>query len=184
MAHEKGADAYVVGAAALVHDICRPWEKEAGKSHFCEEAIEIIRGVLQDSGIAPDKIEPILDVVRLHDIYDWSAKSAKTIELQIMQDADNLEAIGAIGVARTFAFGGANGLTMWHPGESLDFERDFIEDPSHRTTTIAHFYEKLLKIKDNMNTKTGRAIAEERHAFMEDFLKRFFEEWQGTPSKI
>lgn len=179
--HEyEGGDEYVIGAAALAHDICRPWEKKTGKSHFGQEALEIIRGVLIKSEVASEKIDSILEVIAFHDIYDWTEKiEKKSIELQIVQDADNLDAIGAIGIARTFAFGGANGVSMYDPGERLDFNQDFVEDPTHRTTTIAHFYEKLLKLKDNMNTKTGLRLAEQRHAVMTDFLDHFFKEWEG-----
>jgi uncharacterized protein len=103
----------------------------------------------------------------------------KSIELQVLQDADNLDALGAVGIARTFAFGGANDLAIYNPGENLHFDKDFIEDPSHRTSTIAHFYEKLLKLKENMNTKTGKKLARQRHKIMEDFLDQFFAEWEG-----
>jgi uncharacterized protein len=177
---KEGGDKYVIGAAALVHDICRPWEKKTGKSHFGEEALEIIKGVLEKSEVSEDKIPDILKVVSLHDIYDWTEKlENKSLELQIVQDADNLDAIGAIGVARTFAFGGSHGISIYNPGENLDFEKDFIEDPNHKTSTIAHFYEKLLKLKDNMNTKTGRELAEHRHKVMTDFLDEFFAEWES-----
>lgn len=177
---KEGGDKYVIGAAALVHDICRPWEKKTGKSHFGEEALEIIRGVLEKSEVPQDKISDILKVVSLHDIYDWTEKlENKSLELQIVQDADNLDAIGAIGIARTFAFGGSHGLSIYNPGENLDFAKDFVEDPNHRTSTIAHFYEKLLKLKDNMNTKTGKEIAGHRHKIMASFLDEFFAEWES-----
>ncbi len=176
---EQQGDRYIIGGAVLVHDICRPWEKQTGKAHFCDEALEIIRGVLQDAAIKPEAIQPILEIVRLHDIYDWTIKTKKTIELQIVQDADNLDAIGAIGIGRTFAFGGAHGLTFYHTGENLDFTADFVEDPNQRTTTIAHFYETLLKLKDNMNTASGLAMAAKRHDFMDMFLAEFFAEWAG-----
>ena len=177
----EGGDEYIIGAAALVHDICRPWEKKTGKSHFGPEALQIIRQVLTKSQVEPDQIEPILEVVKRHDIYDWTDKSSeKSIELQIVQDADNLDAIGAIGIARTFAFGGAHGSNMYYPGENLDFKKDFVDDPHHQTSTIAHFYEKLLKLKDHMNTKTGKRLAESRHQVMVDFLDQFFSEWEGT----
>jgi uncharacterized protein len=176
----EGGDEYVIGAAALVHDICRPWEKKTGKSHFGPVALQIIRQVLTKSQVKPDKIEPILEVVKRHDIYDWTDNSSqKSIELQIVQDADNLDAIGAIGIARTFAFGGAHGSTMYYPGENLDFTKDFVEDPNHKTSTIAHFYEKLLKLKDNMNTETGKRVGESRHQIIVEFLDQFFSEWEG-----
>lgn len=176
----EGGDKLVIGFAALVHDICRPWEKKTGKSHFGKEALKIIKKVLENSDVPHDKVQQTLDIVQLHDIYDWSVKHTnKSIELQVVQDADNLDAIGALGIARTFAFGGSNGLPMYIPAENLTFEKDFIDDPKHRTSTIAHFYEKLLKLKQNMNTKTGIEIAKHRHTFMEGFLKEFFDEWEG-----
>jgi uncharacterized protein len=176
----EGGDMAVIGPAALVHDICRPWEKKTGKPHFGEEALETIRLVLKNSGLDSDKVQSVLKVVELHDVYDWTEKMKdKSIELQVVQDADNLDAIGAIGIARTFAFGGANGLQMYYPGENLKFTKDFVDDPSHRTSTITHFYEKLLRLKDNMNTKTGIRLAGERNKIMEDFLKQFFNEWEG-----
>lgn len=140
----------------------------------------IIENVLRKSAVSESRIKSILDIVALHDIYDWSEKMKnKSIELQVVQDADNLDAIGAIGIGRTFAFGGANALPMYIPGENLTFKKDFIEDPSHRTSTIAHFYEKLLRLKQNMNTKTGVELAEQRNKVMENFLSQFFDEWEG-----
>lgn len=176
----EGGDPEVIGTTAIIHDICRPWEKKTGKSHFGDEALQIIKGILEKSSFDEQKIQQVLEVVRFHDVYDWTNKiQGKSIELQVVQDADNLDAIGAIGVARTFAFGGANGLPLYNPGEKLEFANDFVDDPSHRTSTIAHFYEKLLKLRENMNTKTGKELAEKRHKTMEDFLKQFFDEWEG-----
>lgn len=177
---KEGGDISVIGASALVHDICRPWEKKTEKSHFGDEALEIIKNVLKKSELDAKTINKVLEVVKYHDIYDWTNKiEGKSIELQIVQDADNLDAIGAIGIARTFAFGGANGLSIYNPGENLDFENDFVENPKNRTSTIAHFYEKLLRLKENMNTKTGIMLASKRHKIMENFLKDFFNEWEG-----
>ncbi|OGK22571.1 hypothetical protein A3H80_01305 [Candidatus Roizmanbacteria bacterium RIFCSPLOWO2_02_FULL_37_19] len=177
----EGGDEFIIGSVALVHDICRPWEKKTGKSHFGKEALKIIGTVLKNANISSTKTQTILSIVAVHDIYDWTEKiTDKSIELQIIQDADNLDAIGAIGIARTFAFGGSHGLTMYYPGENLKFDNDFVENPDHRTTTIAHFYEKLLKLKDNMNTKKGKELAEKRHKLMEDFLQEFFNEWEGN----
>lgn len=177
----EGGDFFIIGASALVHDVCRPWEKQTGKLHFGDEALMIIDKILEESKITPDQRKLVLDIVAKHDIYDWSNKDfTKSIELQVVQDADNLDAIGAIGIARTFAFGGANGLSLYSPGEKLDFTRDFVEDPNHRTSTIAHIYEKLLKLSKNMNTTTGKKLGQQRHKIMESFLKEFFNEWEGV----
>lgn len=176
----EGGDRHVIGVAALVHDLCRPWEKRTGnKSHFGEEALEIIKEALVQAGESEVVIGKVLEIVMMHDVYDWSNPIEKSIELRVVQDADNLDAIGALGIGRTFAFGGAHGLNMYVPGESLNFDADFKEDPDHRTSTIAHFYEKLLKLKENMSTETGKRMAEVRHKRMETFLEDFFSEWEG-----
>jgi len=177
---KEGGDKDIIAAAALVHDICRPWEKKTGKSHFGNEALEIIRKVLIEAEITQEKIKPILDVVALHDIYDWTEKdSQKSIELQIVQDADNIDAIGAIGIARTFSFGGHYNVPMYLPEEKLEFRNDFVDGSAVGKSTIAHFYEKLLKLKENMNTITGKELAKKRHQVMETFLQQFFAEWES-----
>ena len=178
--NEQRGDRYTIGIAALVHDVCRPWEKETGKSHFGNEALERIGILLNEIAIETVIINSVLEIVRFHDIYDWDNPLEKSIELQIVQDADNLDAIGALGIARTFAFGGAHDLTMYVPGENLTFTKEFKEDVSHRTTTIAHFYEKLLKLHEHMNTPTGKVLGEARHQRMTSFLNDFFEEWNGS----
>lgn len=174
----EGGNEQVISVAALVHDMYRPWEKETGKSHFGPEALAMMNTFLQPF-VSEEIIQGVLAVVAKHDIYDWSEKQEKSIELKVLQDADNLDAIGAIGIGRTFMFGGAYGLPMYIPGEDLDFNDDFVEDPNHQTSTIAHFYEKLLKLKENMNTDMGRQLAEHRTKFMEVFLEEFFKEWEG-----
>lgn len=177
---KEGGNLTVIGCAALTHDICRPWEKKTGKVHYGDEALAIIRKVLQETSMSVSDIEATLEVIKYHDIYDWTTKMEnKSLELQVVQDADNLDAVGALGIARTFAFGGAHGLDMYIPGENLNFSEDFIEDPSRRKSSIAHFYEKLLKLTENMNTQTGLKLAQGRHLVMERFLEDFFDEWAG-----
>jgi uncharacterized protein len=172
-----GGNIDVIQISALVHDMYRPWEKRTGKSHFSEEALDMIQKFLLELAIRSNTIEQVIDVVRYHDVYDDERIPDKSIELQIIQDADNLDAMGAIGIARTFMFGGAYGLPMYIPGENLEFDKPFEDTPTHKTSTVAHFYEKLLKLRDQMNTNKGKEIAEKRHKFMEKFLKEFFNEW-------
>lgn len=161
-----------------MHDVLRPWEKQTGKSHFWKEALEIIWWLLEEVGVQEEKFSAILEVIAHHDQYDWSTWNEKSIELQIVQDADNLEAMGAIGIARCLMYGWAHNCPLWIPGENLDFSHDYIEDGTN-TTTVAHFYEKLLRLKDNMNTQYWKKLAQERHEFMEEFLQRLFDEWSG-----
>ena len=102
-----------------------------------------------------------------------------SIEGKIVQDADRLDAIGAIGIARTFAYGGKNGRLMYNPNNNeLVNEEEYKQKGSN--TSISHFYDKLLKIKDLMNTDTAKIIAQKRHKYLEDFLQEFLEEWEGV----
>lgn len=173
------ANQKVVVAAAIVHDLCRPWERQTGRSHFCDEALGIISEKLISAGFSTVEKAAILDLVRWHDVYDPKGipSLSLTVELKIHQDADRLDAIGAIGIARTFCFGGANNLPIYLPGERLVFDGYFVESPDHRTSTVAHFYEKLFKLRDQMHTPTGRKLANVRHQRMEQFMADFFEEW-------
>lgn len=169
----------LLNAAAIMHDICRPWEHKTGRCHFSEEALDLIDVQLKAAGYSCDERPKILDIIRWHDVYDPEAipGSSFTDELRVHQDADRIDAIGAIGIARTFAFGGARNLPMYVPGESLEFDNFFVESPGKRTSSIAHFYEKLLKLRGDMHTMTGKRLAETRHDRMERFLSEFFEEW-------
>ena len=99
------------------------------------------------------------------------------IETLILQDADNLDAIGAIGIGRTFSFGGAYKITMWIPDKP--FDRQNFDESEKDPSIIHHFYSKLLKLKANMNTETAKKMADERHKFMKLFLQEFFDEWNG-----
>jgi uncharacterized protein len=172
----EGADLLVVELAALLHDIA-DWKAHDGDS---EVGPKIARDWLGSLGVEPIVIEHVCQIIA-----DISFKGASvkqpvlSLEGKVVQDADRLDALGAIGIARAFAYGGAKGRLIYDPA---------IKPMEHKTaeaylqgggTTINHFYEKLLLLKDRMNTATGRAIAEERHRFMEEFLRRFFDEWEG-----
>ncbi|MEM7160919.1 MAG: HD domain-containing protein [Bacteroidota bacterium] len=102
-----------------------------------------------------------------------------SLEAQVVQDADRLDAIGAIGLARTFAYGGKKGQAIFDPDLKAQFFDSFEKYKNAKTSTINHFHEKLLLLKDLMNTKEGKRIAEERHAYLLDYLDRFILEWEG-----
>lgn len=172
---EEG-DLLVVELAALLHDIA-DWKAHDGD---CMIGPKIAREWLVSLGLGESLIDHVCRIVA--DISFKGAgveQPALSLEGKVVQDADRLDAIGAIGIARTFAYGGSKGRLIYDPE---------VKPTEHHTaelylktngTTINHFYEKLLLLKDRMNTATGRAIAEKKHRFMEDFLQRFYAEWEG-----
>jgi uncharacterized protein len=101
-------------------------------------------------------------------------------EMRVVQDADRLDAIGAIGIARTFNYGGFKNRLIYHPDIKPQHYADVASYKNSAAPTINHFYEKLLLLKDAMHTSTGKQLAENRHDFMEQFLAQFYKEWEGT----
>ena len=106
-------------------------------------------------------------------------KKSSSIELEIVQDADRLDAIGAIGIARTFNYGGFKNRPLYNPAVPPNLQMNKEEYKNSEAPTINHFYEKLLLLKDKMNTETGKKMAQDRHHFMETFLSQFYAEWDG-----
>jgi uncharacterized protein len=172
----EGADLLVVELAALLHDIA-DWKSHGGDSTV---GPKMAREWLVSLGLDQAVIEHICQIVA-----DISFKGAGveqpvlSLEGKVVQDADRLDAMGAIGIARAFAYGGAKGRLIYDPDMKPIQHRTAEAFLKSDGTTINHFYEKLLLLKDRMNTTTGRAMAEERHQFMEEYLRQFFEEWEG-----
>jgi uncharacterized protein len=171
----ENADLLIVELAALLHDIA-DWKLHDGDSSV---GPKMAREWLGSLDLAPAVTQHICQIVA-----NISFKGAAvgqqplSLEGQIVQDADRLDAMGAIGIARAFAFGGAKGRAIYDPAMA-PAEHRTPEAYLKGTHTINHFYEKLLLLKDRMNTATGKAMAEARHQFMEEYLRRFFEEWEG-----
>ncbi|MDY6817631.1 MAG: HD domain-containing protein [Halobacteriales archaeon] len=187
LAAAEGGDPEIVGAAALTHDLHRV---RGADDEYVDPAATIptVREILRSVDFPAEKIEAVCHCVAVHDEYgfDGEPSAAETIEAEILQDADNLDAIGAVGIARTFKYAGANDQPMWLPAVEVD--ADAVADSVYRPdgsdsdtagTSVGHFHEKLLRLKDDMNTDTAHEIAVERHRFMETFLDRFKREWQG-----
>lgn len=124
-------------------------------------------------------IEEVCNVISTISYKGIDTKIPETIEGKIVQDADRLDAIGAIGIGRTFAYGGSKGISMHIPGYEYKENMNAEEYRNNKGTTISHFYEKLLKLKELMNTEEAKRIAERRHMYMEKFLEEFYKEWAG-----
>jgi uncharacterized protein len=173
----EGVDLLVVELAALLHDIA-DWKAHGGDLAAGPKKAGEWLNTLH---IEPAIVERVCQIIG-----NMSFKGAKVAEAvlspegQVVQDADRLDAIGAIGIARAFAYGGSRGRLLYDPA-CKPIDHDSAEAYlNNKGTTVNHFYEKLLLLKDRMNTPTGRAIAEERHRFMEDYLRQFYQEWEGV----
>ena len=174
IAETENANLVVVELSALLHDIADP------KFHDGNEnlALEISRNFLEQENMDEEIIEQVLFVIKNISFKNRNeAPKELPIELKIVQDADRLDAIGAIGIARTFNFGGFKNNLMYDPELPPKLNMSKEEYKKSNGTTINHFYEKLLLLKDLMNTETAKNIAQERHDFMLKFLDEFYKEW-------
>ena len=161
LAMEEGADLQIVQLAALLHDVDdRKLSPETYDGKLRAVAF------LKENGVDQDKMEQILDIISC---ISFSAQlpPPESIEGKCVQDADRLDAMGAIGIARTFAYGGSRGRRLHDPAR-LD-----------SNASVQHFYDKLLRLKESMHTATGRRLAEERDRYMRRFLEQFYAEWEG-----
>ncbi len=171
----EAADGFVVELGALLHDI------RDHKFHDNEEeGPRVAREFLAGHQVPNDVIEHVENIIR-HISFRSNIEGQKWMspELAVVQDADRLDALGAIGIARVFTYGGFRNRVLHDPLREPNLSLDKESFKNHDGTTINHFYEKLLLLKDLMNTKTGKRLAEGRHRFMEEYLEQFLAEWEG-----
>jgi len=168
----EGGDKAIIIAATLLHDLHHYFST-------LDETLEKAKEILEQIGFPRDKIEAVLNCISCHECYSFGSKPKKilSLEAKIVQDADMLDAIGAIGIARAFMFGGMHNRPIWEPSVPLRKTYDYRK---LEASTIHHFYEKLLRLKDEFNTDTARRIAIGRHKFMEEFVKQLKKEWEGS----
>lgn len=174
---QESVDLFVVELAALLHDVA-DWKFHDGNE---EIGPQVAKEWLESLGVTEEVVSHVCQIIK-----DISFKGAgvltamKTTEGMVVQDADRLDALGAIGIARTFAYGGSKNREMYNPDRKPEMHASFEQYKNSQGTSINHFYEKLLLLKELMNTATAKQIAEKRHAVMEDYLQQFFHEWEGT----
>jgi uncharacterized protein len=172
--HEQ-ADVYTVELSALLHDL-DDWKLNPSADGTPQRAVAWLRQM----DIAPAISVHIGDIITQLSFKGAGVENKiSTIEGMIVQDADRLDAIGAVGIARAFAYGGHKGRLLYDPDEPPQLHQSFEEYKNSQSATINHFYEKLLLLKERMNTETAKRIAAQRHATMETFLNQFMQEWDG-----
>jgi uncharacterized protein len=176
IAKEEECDMELVQLAALLHDIAD------SKFHGGNEEIgpETAANWLRSQNYPQDRIDRITSIIRAIS-YKGGANEHEdhSIEFHIVQDADRLDAIGAIGIARTFNYGGFKNRAIYDPSIAPNLNMTKEQYKKSTAPTINHFYEKLLLLKDLMNTESGKRIAEQRHRYMQGFLDQFYQEWNG-----
>ena len=174
IAASEPSDRFVVELAALLHDIAD------SKFHGGDEEIgpRKAESFLKSMNVQPTILEHVVNIIRHISFKGGNhLRDFDSPELQVVQDADRLDAMGAIGIARAFHYGGFKNRLLYHPEIQPDLNMTKEEYKKSDAPTINHFYEKLLLLKDRMNTPTGKSLAERRHAFMEQFLAEFRNEW-------
>lgn len=177
IAKTETCDWFIVEMAALLHDIAD------AKFHNGDEKIAASKALLflDSLGIPKDETEHIINIINNISFKGGNTtQNFSSIELSIVQDADRLDAIGAIGIARAFSYGGYKKREFYNPDISPVLNMSPQQYRNSNAPTINHFYEKLLLLKDRMNTKTGKVLAEERHDFMLSFLEQFYKEWDES----
>ena len=176
IAKTEQVDQTVVELGALLHDIAD------SKFHNGDEEIgpATARKFLEAQNTESNVIEHVENIIRHISFKGGNhTQSFKSLELDVVQDADRLDAIGAIGIARTFNYGGHFGRALYDPNIKPNLNMSKEEYKKSSAPTLNHFYEKLLLLKDRMNTNTGRQIASQRHEYMQGFLDQFYKEWEG-----
>lgn len=177
IARDEKVDIFVVQLGALLHDIAD------SKFHDGDETVgpNLARTFLFSLNVDSKVIEHVINIIENISFKGGNeAQKFKSLELDVVQDADRLDALGAIGIARTFNYGGFKNRTLFDPSIKPNLNMSKEEYKSSDAPTINHFYEKLLLLKDKINTKTGKQIAEKRHQFMELYLAQFYDEWDGN----
>ena len=178
IAQGEDVDLFVVELGSLLHDIADAKFYDGDESVGPRKAVKFLRSLdVNESIIA--HIENIIRYVSFKTSLE-NGNKFDSIELKVIQDADRLDAIGAIGIARTFNYGGFKNRVLYDPEIKPLINQDKETYKNSKAPTINHFYEKLLLLKDKMNTKTGKQLAEKRHQFMELYLDQFYKEWNGT----
>ena len=176
IACEEGANLTVVELAALLHDV---WDHKLYDGDLTVAPREARRWLEQLGVPAADTHEIVTIIERISFKGAHVPDAPLSLAGQCVQDADRLDAMGAIGIARTFAYGGSKGRLLYDPNHPPTLHDNFAAYAGSTAPTINHFYEKLLLLKDRMHTSTAKRMAEKRHAFMEAFLEQFYQEWEG-----
>ncbi|MCK0155812.1 HD domain-containing protein [Cellulophaga sp. F20128] len=179
IAKEEQVDLLVVSLGALLHDIADPKFHNGDETIGPKMATTFLKSLAVDDKVIAHVVQIINHISYKSSLGDAATIPFTSIELKVVQDADRLDAIGAIGIARAFNYGGFKNRGMYNPAIPPNHSMTKEEYKKSTAPTINHFYEKLLLLKNKMNTSTGQKLAQGRHQYMEAFLAQFYDEWNG-----
>lgn len=177
---KEGGDRIIIGIASFLHDVHRIMQNETGSFVSPKDSLTKVKEILSHIDLTEEQIDKICYCIEYHEEYNWNGNNVDDINALILQDADNLDAIGAIGIGRTFAYSGARNIVMYSEDVPLNEENNFKEENGDDESTIHHCYHKLFKLGDNMNTNTAKELAKKRVEYMKDFVKTFLDEWNAN----
>lgn len=176
---KEGGDAIIIGISAFLHDIHRIMQNESDKFVSPKDSLDTVRNILSNIDLTNQQVDKICYCIEHHEIYNWNGNNVEDLNTLILQDADNLDAIGAIGIGRTFSYGGSHNISMYDESIPIGIEKRF-SDGENSPSTIHHFYYKLFRLGDNMNTYTAKKLAKKRIDFMKEFVREFLNEWNAN----
>ena len=179
IAKDEEVDLLVVNLAALLHDIADAKFYDGDEAIGPKTAVAFLNSLGVEKEITGHVEQIIRNISFKNSLDRGQNEKFNSKELQVVRDADRLDAMGAIGVARAFNYGGYSNRKLYNPGIPPQMNMDKAGYKKSKSPTINHFYEKLLLLKDQMHTETGKKMAESRHQFMLDYLDQFFSEWNG-----
>ena len=178
IAKGEKVDVFIIALGALLHDIADAKFHKGDETIGPKKASEFLLSLNIDSTVI-EHVVKIIENISFKNSLSTDKNRFTSKELEVIQDADRLDAIGAIGIARAFNYGGFKNRALYDPDIAPNLNMTKEEYKKSSAPTINHFYEKLLLLKEKMNTKTGQRIAAERHKFMETYLQQFHDEWNG-----
>jgi len=176
IAKKEGGDLFIIELSSLLHDI-DDWKFSGGGD---KQGAKRAKRIMEKLGVEAEVVRQVCYIVENISFKGALVKDKmKILEGKVVQDADRLDVIGAIGIARVFAYGGYLKREIYNPRIKPKLHRTFSEYKKSKGTSINHFYEKVLLLKDRLHTKTAKQMAQQRHRFVENYLKQFFQEWEG-----
>lgn len=176
---KEGGDRDIIGVAAILHDVHRIMQNETGIFVSPKDSLETVKNILSNINLSKEDIEKVCYCIENHEKYNWNGNNVNDLNTLILQDADNLDAIGAIGIGRSFTYGGAHNVAMYNEEIPLNGRNDYSEEGGNDPSTIHHFYHKLFKLENNMNTAAAKELAKQRTDFMIRFTEEFLKEWNA-----